>query len=706
MISLKNKLGRIGKKIYTYVFFSILFFVIVISLTGIIFGYFLSKKETETYQFQLVEALSKEISKELKDIENVLIVTASSKEVLEKGDLTQLNFSLMKILKNYHSVLDISAINAKGEEVVLASRFRTSYQKKNYGNEQFFFRSMEGEIYYSEISHKYDTKPFIRISVPLSLYGDKIIGVLSANVGLHNIQRAISRTKIGEKGYVYLIDRNGVIIVHTFLSLPLKRSNISNLSNPSIFYNIYQNPDKIHHFDYQDFDGSRVFTSAAIVRNPGWLIGVSQYSGEVFSREWTSFLLTLIAIIIAALVSGISTYRISRRLSTPIIALHKAAENIGAGRFDTLLEIRTNDEIEDLGEKFNYMTKSLKELYDNLEHKVEEKTKELSFLYSLTSLLSKSLITEDIISEAGRELIEKLNITGYIVFMMQTGTDKMPETPHSSNISDESAKTLYSLVKIVYPQKRISKDDIRIFNIYISGNEEFFKPFINDDIKSIGIFPIIYIDKVLGIFILFSKTNDFFNSENISMLTTCILQTSIALTNAQHYERTRKLSLLDPLTELANRRSFSLRIENEFQRHKRYGRGLSVVMLDIDHFKAVNDTYGHLAGDIILKQLAGIVKSFIRESDFAARYGGEEFIILLPEISEDQAGFFAERLRIIVQNHAFKINIPPYELKITVSLGVCSVSSDVKNYRVLIKNADDALYKAKNAGRNIVVAFK
>lgn len=680
--------------------------MIVISVSGIIFGYFLSKKETEIFQFQLVEALSKEISKELKDIENVLIVTASSKEVLEKGDLTHLSFSLMKILKNYPSVLDVSAMNAEGEEVVLTSRFRTSYQKKHYGNEQFFLRSMKGETYYSKISHKYDTKPFIRISVPLSLYGDKIIGVLSANVGLHNVQRAISRTKIGDKGYAYLIDHNGVVIAHTFLSLPLKRTNISELSNPSVFYNIYQNPDKIHHFDYQDFDGSKGYTSAAIISKPGWLIGVSQYSGEVFSREWTSLLLTLIAIIIAALVSGISTYRISRRLSEPIIELHHAAENIGAGRFDTLLKIKTNDEIEDLGEKFNYMTKNLKELYDNLEHKVEEKTKELSFLYSLTSKLSKSLITEDIISEAGKELIEKLQITGYAVFLMETGKDKMPETPHSCNISDESAKTLYSLIKIVYPQKRISKDDIRVFNIYISGNEEFFMPFINDDIKSIGVFPIIYIDKILGIFILFSKTNDFFNSENISMLTTCVLQISIALTNAQHYERTRKLSLLDPLTELANRRSFSLRIENEFQRHKRYGSGLSVVMLDIDHFKAVNDTYGHPAGDMILKQLAGIVKSFIRESDFAARYGGEEFIILLPEISEEQSGFFAERLRMMVENYAFKINIPPYELKITISLGVCSVSSAMKNYRELIKNADDALYKAKKAGRNIVIAFK
>lgn len=706
MISMENRLGRIGKKIYTYIFFSIIFFVIAISLSSIFFGYFLSKKETETFQFQLVEALSKEISKELKGIENILVITASSKEVLEKGDLTRLSFSLMKILKNYPSVLDVSAINDKGEEVVMASRFRTSYQNKNHENEQFFFRSMKGEIYYSQISHKYDIKPFIRISVPLSLYGDKIIGVLSANVGLHNIQRIISKVKIGDKGYAYVIDRNGVVIAHTFLGLPLKRSNISELLNPSVFYNIYQNPDKIQYFDYKDFDGSRVFSSAAIISKPGWLIGVSQYSSDVFSREWAFFLLTLIAIIIAATVSGISTYRISRRLSNPIIELHRAAENVGAGRFDTLLKIKTNDEIEDLGEKFNYMTRNLKELYDNLEHKVEEKTKELSFLYSLTSKLSKSLITEDIISEAGNELIEKLQITGYAVFLIETGKDKILNTTHSCNISDESAKTLYSLVKIVYPQKRISKDDIRVFNIYIAGNEEFFMPFINDGIKSIGVFPIIYIDKAMGIFILFSKTNDFFNSENISMLQTCILQISIALTNAQHYERARKLSLLDPLTELANRRSFSLRIEHEFQRHKRYGSGLSVVMLDIDHFKAVNDTYGHPAGDMILKQLAGIVKSFIRESDFAARYGGEEFIILLPEISEEQAGFFAERLRIIVQNQAFKINVPPYELKITVSLGVCSASSVIKNYRVLIKNADDALYKAKNAGGNIVITFK
>ena len=160
----------------------------------------------------------------------------------------------------------------------------------------------------------------------------------------------------------------------------------------------------------------------------------------------------------------------------------------------------------------------------------------------------------------------------------------------------------------------------------------------------------------------------------------------------------RRLALYDPLTELFNRRAFDTMLEREMAEWSRYGRPLSLVMLDLDHFKKVNDTHGHDAGDAVLKDLAELLRGTCRPSDLPCRWGGEEFVWLMPETNLADAQLAAERLRGAIESFDFQAIGT-----MTASFGVTSAIED-DEAKHLIKRADQALYAAKEAGRNRVAA--
>lgn len=175
----------------------------------------------------------------------------------------------------------------------------------------------------------------------------------------------------------------------------------------------------------------------------------------------------------------------------------------------------------------------------------------------------------------------------------------------------------------------------------------------------------------------------------------------IEIETLQH--RLVELATRDPLTELYNRRAFLAEFRREVARQERAGGGLSIAMLDIDHFKHINDTCGHAAGDRALQALAGTLREVIRGQDVAARYGGEEFVLLMPAAGKDEALGVAERVRAAVNAIRIK-EIEP--LGLTVSGGVATYGADGRSWETLVAAADKALYEAKALGRNRVVAAR
>jgi len=161
----------------------------------------------------------------------------------------------------------------------------------------------------------------------------------------------------------------------------------------------------------------------------------------------------------------------------------------------------------------------------------------------------------------------------------------------------------------------------------------------------------------------------------------------------------REQTTIDSMTSSHNYKGFSECLSRELNRAKRYKKPLSVIFADIDHFKAVNDTFGHQAGDHALKAVAVILKKQVRDSDYLARYGGEEFAIILPEANIESAFLVAERLRETIRSQ--NITYQDKTISLTMSFGVaCMPSNQSLSSDSLIKMADDALYRAKNQGRN------
>jgi diguanylate cyclase (GGDEF)-like protein len=160
------------------------------------------------------------------------------------------------------------------------------------------------------------------------------------------------------------------------------------------------------------------------------------------------------------------------------------------------------------------------------------------------------------------------------------------------------------------------------------------------------------------------------------------------------------LSSTDRLTGLYNRGHWEGSLKAAYARHQRYGNALSLVMLDIDHFKHVNDTYGHQAGDKVIEQLAQLLREHARESDVAGRYGGEEFGVVLSDTDRAGARIFAERLRQAVEHLLVQYN--GQDIRFTISLGVADLSAPANDHAELIARADQALYTSKKTGRNRV----
>ena len=169
------------------------------------------------------------------------------------------------------------------------------------------------------------------------------------------------------------------------------------------------------------------------------------------------------------------------------------------------------------------------------------------------------------------------------------------------------------------------------------------------------------------------------------------------------YKHTKHLSETDALTKLNNRRCFENCFDKEFARAKRYGNKLSIGIIDVDFFKKINDTYGHLCGDYILQEVAYNIVNNFRQTDFVFRYGGEEFTVILTETSVESAQIPFERLRKTIEEQVFKYDNK--DIKVTISAGISS-NTELQDAWDMLDEADKALYKAKNNGRNRVELFK
>jgi diguanylate cyclase (GGDEF)-like protein len=210
-------------------------------------------------------------------------------------------------------------------------------------------------------------------------------------------------------------------------------------------------------------------------------------------------------------------------------------------------------------------------------------------------------------------------------------------------------------------------------------------------------------EHTLGVIELINCFEETFPPEDLSMLTSLADYAAIAIENAMYVKRIQELTITDDCTNLYNSRYFNYMIDAELSRSKRYNYHFALVFFDLDRFKFVNDTHGHLCGSRLLREIGNLVKQHLRDIDTAYRYGGDEFILMLPQTTKEAALFVAQRLCDLLNRTSIKLE-ENVTVSITASFGVASFPTDATSKVELVRLADQAMYRVKNRTRNAVEA--
>jgi diguanylate cyclase (GGDEF)-like protein len=239
--------------------------------------------------------------------------------------------------------------------------------------------------------------------------------------------------------------------------------------------------------------------------------------------------------------------------------------------------------------------------------------------------------------------------------------------------------------------RSVMENDVNSVEGYIAGFAE---------TQSEMCVPLIFFGEKLGVLVLDSARKNAFDPDDLQPLESVADICAAAIQNASYFDRMKQLAYIDGLTGIHNRRYFEMRFPEELERAARFQGRMSVIMVDIDHFKRLNDEFGHLLGDEVLRAVSSLFKQHLRKMDVVCRYGGEEFSILVLETSGENAVRIAEKLRQRVAGHHF----PGVPRSVTISCGVADYPSHGITRDELVAAADAALYQAKQAGRNRVIS--
>jgi len=322
---------------------------------------------------------------------------------------------------------------------------------------------------------------------------------------------------------------------------------------------------------------------------------------------------------------------------------------------------------------------------------LEKKLTDLSGLYTITKEMSFSLRFSELFKLLKNFLTENFRFEGFkIVFFKYDNIERHIDRVYEISAASEGYVKLGGVLDGIAGSAAKSKK-----HVFLERHEDLFNFDFPPSLKNILAIPLMARRKAIAV-ILIENTNP----DNRDKFLILAPQVAMQIERIGLFADVEKLSITDGLTGTFLRRYFLLRFKKEVVRVRECNTNVSFIMADLDNFKNTNDHFGHLVGDVVLKEIAGILKANVREIDLVARFGGEEFCILLPEADKVGAHAVAERIRKAVAGHTIKAY--DESLRITLSMGISCLPEDANNLDELIENADKALYEAKRQGRNRV----
>jgi diguanylate cyclase (GGDEF)-like protein len=372
---------------------------------------------------------------------------------------------------------------------------------------------------------------------------------------------------------------------------------------------------------------------------------------------------------------------VSRSLQLQIERFLTAARRIGSGDFSARVPTAGRDEFSALGEEFNKMSTQLE---GRLEELRDERVRLEESLRRIGDTFGSNLDREALLEIVVRSAIDAVGGEG--------GRATARSEPDGPLVERTRAGELEGL------QDALHAVEAQVLATINAGEATV------GDVSALG-HPLRHTDggkQPLGI-VSVARRGQPFSATERDLFNYLAGQAAVSIENVGLHETVQRQARTDELTGLANHRRFQEALSSELERSKRFGHSVSLLMLDIDNFKEVNDVHGHQQGDIVLREVARILRESSREIDEPARYGGEELAVVLPETDIEGAYNLAERIRTGIEALEFDTTEAPGRLSVTASLGVASVAPGAGDGRALVAAADQALYEAKRAGKNKTV---
>jgi diguanylate cyclase (GGDEF)-like protein len=346
------------------------------------------------------------------------------------------------------------------------------------------------------------------------------------------------------------------------------------------------------------------------------------------------------------------------------------------------------------------------ELEKNLTRELEQRNAELASMIEIGKALTSSLDIHAILETIMKQVERLIKPRAWSLLLVDSATGDLIFEIAVSNVSEQLKGMRLERGKGIAGWVALHGEPLLIADV---SSDDRFAEHLDQTLRfttrSIVCVPMKIKDQVIGVIELINSLEELdFVESDILLISALADFAAIALENARNYQRINELVITDDLTGLYNSRQFGQLIENEIKRSTRYGEPFSLVFLDLDHFKGINDTYGHLVGSRILGEFGRLTGGHIRSTDMAARYGGDEFAVILPHTGKEQAVKMAGNLLAAMKMTRF-VSDENDPIALTASFGVAAFPVDAKNRADLIRAADCAMYEAKAAGRAGVRGF-
>lgn len=490
-------------------------------------------------------------------------------------------------------------------------------------------------------------KPIPRLVLAVGVQGARQARwVLAVEVSLRRLAESFDRFRPGETGAAFLLDGESRVILHSDRELMFKQTSL-------------KDHPLVRGAQSEDLLGAN-----ATVPLLGWKAVVQEPADEALRplrhlQRDAAFFLALG--LLAAVLIGFTSVR---TVTAPIGRLREAALAVTAGALETAVEVQSKDELGELGKAFNTMTRGLRE------REGLKMTLALSETLELGEVLERLLdsLARTVPFDEAAVLIKTRDGLDVIVSRGSHGVDEAQRLIPSSSHVEKAMKTL--------------------------------QPALNEGRQMLAL-PLLQRGAVIGVVSLESKQG--YDEETKRLAYSLTQPAAMAVENARLFDEVQRLATLDGLTGVNNRRHFMELAQLAFENSRRFGQPLSVMMLDVDHFKSINDQHGHHVGDQVLRAMADRCKGALRSVDVLGRYGGEEFAIVLPGAQQQHAVMvLAERIRKRVSEEPIPTDAGP--VRCTVSVGVASMEAGTRDPGELFQRADSALYEAKQGGRNRVAS--